>query len=439
MSAYPAGQFLKSSINSLTYYNTVSGYAPNDPSIDTTRFIQQTAYEVPSPYSATGTTSLTGTVTPFTAPNYWNCDIFQLQFKQINDVVYIVHPNFPVWKLTRYANNNWVMQEVQFLTPAMLDENATDLTISASSTSSVSGPVELLVRANDFWTAHTVYVPGNSVYAQPTGSSIDYIYVCIVANTSSVSFDADLAAGYWRIQETFQSGHVGSYWQMAYNRPVSNIEFDAGGSSGSYTFSSGTWVGDSTLYLVGTWEVQTYGAWYGNVVISVSYDNGVTFQRVTTLTSKADANYSISGKELTGGIYTFTVEGNTTSVASSTPPRIVLTADNQFIYGLVQITSVTDINTAYGNVIGLDLYYPTKLQAAWNSSTTYQVGDIVSYSGTNYSCTLPNLNKQPDTNPVQWTANLPITQFWSEGAWSNVRGYPQAVTCLLYTSPSPRD
>ena len=80
VSAYPAGQFLKSSINSLTYYNTVAGEAPNDPSVDTTRFIQQTAYEVPSPYSATGTTSLSGTVTPFTAPNYWNCDIFQLQF-----------------------------------------------------------------------------------------------------------------------------------------------------------------------------------------------------------------------------------------------------------------------------------------------------------------------------------------------------------------------
>ena len=428
VSAYPAGQFLKSSINSLTYYNTVAGEAPNDPSVDTTRFIQQTAYEVPSPYSATGTTSLSGTVTPFTAPNYWNCDIFQLQFKQINDVVYIVHPNFPVWKLTRYANNNWVMQQVQFLTPAMLDENATDLTISASSVSSVSGPVELQVRANDFWTAHTVYVPGNSVYATPTGSSFPYIYVCLTANTSTGSFDADLAAGWWRVQQTFLPAHVGSYWQMAYNRPVSNIEFDAAGSSGSYTFSGGSWLGDSTLYLVGTWEVQTYGAWNGNVVISVSYDNGVTFQRVTTLTSRADANYSISGKELTGGIYTFTVEGDTTAIASSTPPRIVLTADNQFIYGLVQITSVTDINTAYGNVIGLDLYYPAKLQAAWDNGTTYAVGDIVSYSGTNYTCTLPNLNKQPDTNPVQWTANLPITQFWSEGAWSNVRGYPQAVT-----------
>ena len=428
VSAYAAGQFLKSSINSLTYYNTVAGYAPNDPSIDTSRFIQQTAYQVPSPYSATGTTSLTGSVTPFTAPNYWNCDIFQLQFKQINDVIYIVHPNFPVWKLTRYANNNWVMQQVQFLTPAMLDENATDLTISASATNSVSGPVQLLVRANDFWAPHTVYVPGNSVYATPTGSSVTFIYISLIANTSTGNFDADLAAGWWKVQQTFLPAHVGSYWQLAYNRPVSNIEFDAAGSSSSYSFSGGTWLGDNTLYLVGTWEVQTYGAWNGNVVISVSYDNGVTFQRVTTLTSRADANYSISGKELTGGIYTFTVEGNTAGIASSTPPRIVLTADNQFVYGLVQITSVTDINTAYGNIIGLDLYYPAKLQAAWDGASSYAVGDIVSYSGTNWTCTLPNVNNTPAGGSIYWTANLPITQFWSEGAWSNYRGYPQAIT-----------
>jgi len=425
--AYPAGQYLFSPITGLMYYNTVAGWAPNDPSIDTTRFIQQTTLQVPTPYSATGTTDLNGNVTAFTAPDYWATDVFQLQFKQINDVIYIVHPNFPVWKLTRYSNNNWVMQQVQFLAPAMLDENNTDLTISASAISSVSGPVQLLVRANNFWTTGYVYVPGNTVYAQPDGSSVVYIYVCLVAHTSG-NFSNDLSAGNWRVQQTFNSKHVGSYWQMAYNRPVSNIEFDAGGSSSSYSFSSGTWVGDNQLYLVGTWEVQTYGAWYGDVVISVSYDNGVTFQRVTTLTSSADANYSISGKELTGGIYTFSVQGATTGTASSTPPRIVLTADNQFVYGLVQITSVTDINTAYGNVIGLNLYYPTKLQAAWNSSKSYNVGDIVSYSGTNWTCVLPNVNNTPVGGSIYWTANLPITQFWSEGAWSNYRGYPQAIT-----------
>ena len=46
----------------------------------------QTAYQVPTPYSATN----------YTGTNYWQADIYSLQFEQINDVVYIVHPSYPV-------------------------------------------------------------------------------------------------------------------------------------------------------------------------------------------------------------------------------------------------------------------------------------------------------------------------------------------------------
>ena len=363
--SYAWGAFVTSPITSLIYYNFYSSYinSTTDPSVDTGRWFQQSIYEVPAPYSGAN----------FTAPDYWAADVFVLQTLQINDVMYIVHPNFPVWKLTRYSNTNWVMQQVQFITPAMMDENATDETLTASAT---TGSMTLTATANAAWANATVYVPGNTV------SNAGLIYSCLMAHTSSATFTTDLANGLWVLVTNFVAGHVGSYWQLAYNRPTSFIEFDAVAAGPNYTFLAGTWYGaggPTSLYLVGTWEVQTYGTWTGDVTIKVSYDNGSTFQIITTLTSRGDANYSISGQELSGGIYAFTV-ANPAAVASSTPPRIVLTADNQFIYGLVQITAVASAYSATASVIGAPLYATT------------------------------------------------ATAFWSEGAWSQYRGYPQAIT-----------
>ncbi len=354
--SYPAGSFV--TYSGTTYFAFGPSAVINStvaPASAPTVWVPQTAYAVPSPYSGTN----------FTAPNYWAADVFVLQCLQINDVVYIVHPNFPVYKLTRYSNANWVLQEVQFLTPAMMDENATDETLTASAT---TGSGVTITASANAWVTGTYYVPGNSV------TEGGLIYTVVQAHTSG-TFSTDLANGLWLLVTTFKSGHVGSYWQLAYNRPSSFVEVDAVLSGGNYQFSTGN---SSTLYLIGTWEVQTYGTWYANITIEVSYDNGSSYQIITTLTSRGDANFSISGQELDGGIYRLTIS-NTSALASTTPPRVVITADNQFVYGLVQITAVASPYSATATVV-VPLYATT------------------------------------------------ATQYWSEGAWSNVRGYPQAIT-----------
>ncbi len=366
--SYAAGAFVQVSGIPYYLYNGPLNNSTTTPGSDPTHWVLQAIYEVPSPYSGTN----------FTPPNYWAADVCQVQIKAINDVVYIVNPNFPVYKLTRLSNvytgvaaTGWVMQQVQFLLPPMLDENATDETLTASA---ASGSMTLTAAANAAWAGSTVYVPGNTV------SSGGVIYSCLIAHTSG-TFANDVASGYWQTITNFVAGHVGSYWQLAYNRTVSFIEFDATGTTASYTFTGGSWygAGTSSLFLVGTWEVQTYGTWQSDVTIAVSYDNGTSFQTITVLSSRGDANYSISGQELQGGIYKFTLANNA-AWASTTPPRIVLTADNQFVYGLVQITAVANAYSATATVIGPALYS----------------------TGT--------------------------TVFWSEGAWSTYRGYPQALT-----------
>lgn len=359
---YPDGAFVTNA--SVTYYlfNGPLINSTTAPGSDGTHWVAQTAYEVPAPYSATN----------FTAPIYWTADVFVLRCLQINDVVYITHPNFPVWKLTRYGNTNWVMQQVQFLTPAMLDENVTDISLAASA---VSGTGVTISATAPNWVTGAQYVPGNSV---TDGGNI---YNCLISHVSG-TFLTDLANGDWQSVFVFQAAHIGSYWQLAYNRTASYIQALATGTTAAYTLPSVS-AGQSgyTLPLVGTWEIQTYGTWQGVVTIIVSYDNGVSYQNIVSLTSMGDANFSISGQELNGGIYGYTITG-TGALASTTPPRIVLTADNQFVYGLVEITGASNVfpYAAVGTVIGAPLY---------------------------------------STGP---------TTYWSEGAWSAVRGYPNAIT-----------
>ena len=75
--------------------------------------------------------------------NYLATEIFELQFSQINDVVYISHPNHRTKKLTRYAANNWTLTDFDFIGgPFMTDNTDTSILITASSS---SGTVDITV------------------------------------------------------------------------------------------------------------------------------------------------------------------------------------------------------------------------------------------------------------------------------------------------------
>lgn len=41
---------------------------------------------------------------------YQEADLKELQFCQINDVLYIAHSNYHPYKLSRIADNNWTLQ-----------------------------------------------------------------------------------------------------------------------------------------------------------------------------------------------------------------------------------------------------------------------------------------------------------------------------------------
>ncbi len=122
-------------------------------------------------------------------------EIFQVQFVQINDLVYLAHPNRHPQKLQRITDTNWSIQDVPFQETAFMDINITTTTLTSSVT---------------------------------TGSG--------VLTSSAPVFDV---------------GHVGGFWKLTHPRASSSLTLSLAvtGTSGSLA-TEGIW----NLRTTGTWE-----------------------------------------------------------------------------------------------------------------------------------------------------------------------------------------
>ena len=377
--------------------------------------------------------ALTAPTTPHTT------DVFQVVVCQINDVVYLAHPFYPPWKLTSFSTTDWTSANVHFLTPPLLDQNATDTAISASA---LTGFVNLTVTA-PAWVPSNYYNIGNSVEVTTTAGafvagsiyviasigSTDYtligatsntlglqftatgagagtgtayaIYNCVLANVSGGTFVADYLLGYWVDSIVFNQLHAGSTWQLAYLNNSAYMELDGTTATGFTTgtstgFKAGTGDGASWASIsptpyhsgwmqsLGDWELHTYGVWIADIAIQQSLDGGITWNTVRTVSGRADRNVDITGTAVQLSFYRIVLSSPsglslTPTTPGATVPRAVFQNVNSFLYGLVLISGV---------------------QNAYQATATVK---------------------------TQLYATTP-TQYWNEGAWSNYRGFPQAVT-----------
>ena len=70
-----------------------------------------------------------------------------VMFTQINDVMYVTHPDYPPYKLSHFADNNWTMVQVPFDEPVFKDMNITATTITPSGT---TGTITLTASSSLF-------------------------------------------------------------------------------------------------------------------------------------------------------------------------------------------------------------------------------------------------------------------------------------------------
>lgn len=256
--------------------------------------------------------------TPYTVTTpYLEADLFRLQFKQINDVVYIAHPSYAPRKLSRVTDTNWTLAEVSFNWPPLREENTTATTLTMSHTTG-------------------------------TGRTL----------TASAA--------------TFVAGHVGAYFELRHRREADSVELDISATAG--TSSS------SALTIKGDWQVVTTERWYGTLEVERSLDGGSTWSTVRKFKSSADRNVSASGSEaeecqlrLT---YTATGDPYGAGVWVGTAPtnyvkaKAKLESTEAFVNGLVKVsaytsaTSVTvDVVETVGSTAATDIWS----EGAWST------------------------------------------------------------------------
>ena len=194
---YSVGNYVREA--SVTYYcttaHTSSTFATD---LAANRWVAQTILEVPTPYTAT--------------------HLREVQFAQINDIMYFAHANYPPRKLSRLADNNWTFGNAVFDYPPLQEQNTTETVVNIypNPDTWVAGTSYILgdyVRP-PAWVANTAYAVGDIVIS----SSI--AYRCAVAHTSLATF----ADTNWTAQN--QANQSFYYYAMSAHRAGANFGVD---------------------------------------------------------------------------------------------------------------------------------------------------------------------------------------------------------------------
>jgi len=172
--------------------------------------------------------------------------LFQVQYRQVNDVTYFVHPDYPCQKLTRTAADAFTMEAVDWTHPPFLDENLTSTSVQVNVT---------------------------------TGSG--------VMTSSAALFDTDHVGGYWQIGQVRPSESA----QLSLNTDHSSSTVNVLAGQEWNLVTGGRW--DGTVFLEAqnpadsSWEIIRE---YTSVNASLNIDTTGTQDVDTALRIRYDFN-----------------------------------------------------------------------------------------------------------------------------------------------------
>lgn len=212
-----------------------------------TSFIIEVGQEYFKFYSGGAPVTISGSPYGIATP-YQDADLRAIKYKQINDVVYLTHPNYFVRKLSRFADNDWRLEVPEFMQPPTLDENVTNLTLTPGAT---------------------------------TGTGI-------TLEASSALFDA---------------GHVGSYWRIGHLREAAYIEKFL---STDVTSQDLRILGGYSVRTYGVWdgilELQKIGLDWAAT--------GAPYETIRQWTSRSDRNIDTDGNADVDALYRLVYTAN---------------------------------------------------------------------------------------------------------------------------------
>lgn len=240
--------------------------------------------------------------------DYDEDEIWDIQYAQNANVMFLVDGNHTPQKLTRNDHADWVMADVNIVAGPFLPENTTTTTIEPNAT---TGTITLIASAN-----------------------------------------------------IFDGNHVGSLWRLGHRKESTSIhgKFDANGTSDEISCSGG-------------FDYNVRDKWEGTVTLERSFDSGDTWEAVYARYNHYDStNTDYSDTETEDGVIY----------------RVTMT-------GYVRGKAVYDFSV--------------------HTYTDYGIVRILDYIDAN-EVTATVLSELTDTT---------ATEKWSEGYWSDYRGWPQTI------------
>ena len=235
-------------------------------------------------------------------------DLRNLQFAQLNDIVIIVHPDHPPYRLSRYSLADWVMEPYPF---------------------------------------------SSYPYLEPETDPEAYI------TSSEVIGVTTLNTG----QFFFLPEHVGTVLELAYRRTdeeiTQELTIEAGTTSlevkdartGGVNTRSNLNLSDP-IRVEGDVLIQTFGTWTAKVELFRRYLGEDTWEEFIPFTGDEDRNvnevYTIdSAAEVMVGVSEFSPPSN----SSINPGRAVISVTDPFIRGRVEVTGYTSSTEATGQIL----------------------------------------------------------------------------------------
>jgi len=162
--AYYVGDFVKES--SIIYYCIVdhtSGTFATD--LAANKWVAQSTYELPHPYA--------------------EADLFEVQYAQLNDVIYMTHKDYPPQVLTRLGANDWTMAAFVYIGSPYLEDNTGAVTLTPSA---VTGSITVTASAATFEAGHV----GTFWKIGGLNGDSEQGYVKITGFTSTTVVNADV-------------------------------------------------------------------------------------------------------------------------------------------------------------------------------------------------------------------------------------------------------
>lgn len=298
-------------------------------------------------------------------PSPWGeDDLDALQYLQIKDVVYFVHPDYSPRKLIRYSDSEWMLSEVVFDVPPILDENVTDgYTITPSAN---TGTGVTLTASRDTWTAD----------------------------------------------------HVGSTWRISYQRDkaTQTLELTSGNDN----------TGTDGQTARGEYIIKTTGNWSGTVHVQQSRDNGTSWETIRSYNSTNDRNIEVTAEVSETSLLRIYYDDYAAS-SGGTTPRAILELKDAFVHGFAKITayaSATSVTAEWlTDMVSYDDWETSTSYVVGARVSNDNVNYRCILDHTSGASTEPGTGASWETN---WESIM-ATDYWTEGAFSEHQGYPRTV------------